>query len=259
MLGRSIWNGYLGFGLVNIPVKVFAATQDREFHFHTLHRECGHRIQLSRYCPSCERRLEASEMVRAYPLGGKYVVIEDSELEALPVKSAKVMQIVSFVEPEEVADPRLPSGAFYILPDKGGEKPFQLLVKAMERTRLTAVVKWAHRGREFITALCPFGGALVAQTIRYPDEVRELPEGSAPQTTFSDEELSLAETLVKALKRPFEHSSFHDEYREALQALIQKKAAGQVIERVEAAAPQPASDLAQSLAASLKALGMEVR
>ncbi|MBE3589697.1 MAG: Ku protein [Firmicutes bacterium] len=227
---RSIWNGALSFGLVHIPVRLFSATEDRDVHFRQLHRADHTPIQYRRHCPACGQDVGPEDIVRGYEyLPGQFVVLEDEDLEQLPLPTQKTMEILDFVRVEEV-DPIYFERSYFIAPAEGGARPFALLRAAMERTGRAGLCRVALRAKERLGLVRLYQGrALVLETLHYPDEIRQ-PEGLEELERLpapSERELVIAEQLVQSLAVPFQPERYRDRYREALQELIERKVAGQ--------------------------------
>ncbi|MFQ5827043.1 MAG: Ku protein [Dehalococcoidia bacterium] len=252
---RSIWKGTISFGMVAIPAKLYTAAEDRRVSFHLVHRECRGRVQLPRWCSNCERKLEPTEIQRVYEYAkGQYVPMEDADFQALPLKTLRTVEVVEFVESGGI-DPRVFEKSYFLAPDEMGGKPFRLLLRAMEETGLLAVGKLAYREREHLSLLRPYGKLLLLHTLFYADELRDPQAIPVPEAAVSEKELSMALSLVKALKTDgFDLSKYQDDYRQALYELIEARIAGEEVERVEVPAPTGAGDLESSLMASIEAI-----
>jgi len=223
--------------------------------FHLVHRDCRSRIQLPKWCPACERKLEPAEIQRVYEYAkGQYVPMEDADFQALPLKTLKTVEVVEFVDPSGI-DPRVFEKSYFLAPDEMGGKAFRLLLRAMEETGLSAVAKLAYREREHLSLLRPYGKLLLLQTLFYADELRDPNAIPVPEVAVSERELSMALNLVNALKTDgFDLCRYEDDYRQALYRMIEARIAGEEIERVEAPAPTEAMELETSLMASIEAI-----
>ncbi|MBX5476333.1 MAG: Ku protein [Clostridia bacterium] len=229
---RSIWNGALSFGLVHIPVRLYAATEDRDVHFRQLHRADHTPIQYRRHCPACGQDVSAEEIVRGYEyLPGQFVVVDDEDLEKLPLPTSKTVEILDFVRVEEV-DPIYFDRSYFLAPAEGGARPFALLRATMGRSGRAGLCRIALRAKERLGLVRLYGDdALVLETLHYPDEIRQ-PAGLEDLRQLpapSERELAIAEQLVQSLSVPFQPERYHDRYREALRDLIERKVAGQEI------------------------------
>jgi DNA end-binding protein Ku len=249
---RSIWNGVISFGMVSIPVKLYTGTESKDISFHMLHKTDNARIKMQRFCPEDERTVEMSEIVRGYEYArDQYVILTEEDFEKLPLPSKHTIELAQFVEAEEI-DPVYYEKTYYLEPDEKGVKPYSLLMRALKEKNLTAVAKIAIRNKERLCALRPMDGTLVLETLFYPDEIRVQKESDVPQVDVSDRELDMAFTLIELLHEPFEPERFRDEYREALQQLIDAKLDG---EEIAVVTPQPTkvTDLMSALKASVAA------
>lgn len=246
---RPIWKGAVTFGLVYIPVKVYTTTDQKDIKFHLLHSACRTPIRYRRYCPSCERDVGQEELVRGYEYEkGRYVVLSEEELENLPGLEARNVALLDFVGRDEV-NPLYYEKAYYLVPVEGGERVYELLRQAMERTKKAAVGRVAMRTKQSPALLWPSGRALVMSLLYYPDEVR--PAEVLPELSYNvhihDNELKMAESLISNLTAPFEPAKYRDEYREALLEAISRKIAGE-----EVAVPPPRAEKVVDLMEALK-------
>jgi len=250
MTARSIWKGAVNFGMVSIPAKLYGAVEDDRVNLHQYHQVCGSRISMPRFCPVCDRKLEAAEIVKGYELGDRFVPLTEADFQSLPLRSVKAIEVVEFIDPGQV-DFRCWGKPYFLKADTAGDKAYKLMMLAMEETGLAAVGKFAYREREHLCLLRPFDGVVALQTLLYAEQLRPYEEFRPKDYAVSDREIELAVALVEAMANPvFEHGKYHDEYRQALERLIEAKAAGEVIEmpKVEEA---PISDVAEALLASL--------
>jgi DNA end-binding protein Ku len=255
-MARAMWSGAISFGMVTIPVQLRAATESKSVHFNQLHAECHSRIQHRLWCPVCERAVERSEVVRGYEYArGQYVVVADEEIEELPVPSRSTIALSAFVDGGKL-DPIYHDSTYFVEPREVGLKPYRLLHEALASSGRVGIASVAMRARERLCALRPLAGALVLDTLLYPDEVRlgELPK--LPAVELSAKEVGMARDLIAALEAPFDPAAYEDRYREALLELIERKVEG----REGVAAPAPAAaaaaepiDLMAALRASVAA------
>jgi DNA end-binding protein Ku len=252
-MARAIWNGVITFGMVSIPVGMYTATQEKDLRFNQIHEKCGSRIKLQKYCPACEKVVEADELVKGYEYSkGQYVYLTDEDFESLPVASKHTIDVVAFVKREEV-DPLYFDKSYYLRAEDVGRKPYKLLMKTLEDKEVVAVAKIAMRQKEQLCLLRPGKGALIMETLYYPDEIREAEVTGMDDIKVDAKELKMAESLVDLLSEEFDPSAFKDEYRVALIDRIEAKAQGQEIR--EAPVPETAKviDLMDALKASLEA------
>ncbi|MEV4677902.1 MULTISPECIES: Ku protein [Actinomadura] len=251
---RSIWKGAISFGLVTIPVKLYSATEQRDVSFHQVHREDGGRIKYKRVCTVDGEEVPYSDIAKGYELpSGEMVILTDEDFADLPLSSSRRIDVLQFVEQEEV-DPIYFAKSYYLEPDAQGAKPYVLLRDALENSGQVAVVKVALRQRESLATLRVRNGVFVLETMLWPDEVR------TPDFPFLDEdieirkqELSMATSLIESMEGEFDPSEYKDAYREALQAVIDAKVEGREVTRPEEAEEEPAADLLSALRASVEA------
>ena len=259
-MARAMWKGAIQFGLVTIPVKLYLATESRAgVSFNMLHEKDLSRIQMKIYCPEDDEVIPRSETVKGYEYApDQYVVITDEDLEKLPLKTVRSIEIEQFVEKDEAEEQiRFVKQSYYLEPDKVGRKAFALLRSVLADNRLSALCKVVIKDREALASLDPFDETMVLSTLYWPDEIRSVKDldVQADGADFKAAEKAMAEQLVAAMTKPFDPADYHDEYREALQELIEAKIEGR--ETVEAPAPEPAKlvDLMAALQASVAAAG----
>jgi DNA end-binding protein Ku len=260
-VARSMWKGAIQFGLVTIPVKLYLATESKtQISFHLLHEKDESRIQMKIWCPEDEKIISRSETVRGYEYADdQYVVITDEDLEKVPLKTVRTIEIEQFVERDGTADDspvRFVKQAYYIEPDKIGRKAFYLLRSVLEDKGLTAVCKVVIKDREALASIDPFNDTMLLTTLHWPDEIRATSELDLPDEDydFKPAEKKMAEQLVAAMTGDFDASQYRDEYREALRAVIEAKIEG----RAPAEIPQEEEagnlvDLMAALEASVNA------
>ena len=235
-MATSVWKGYLSFGLISVPVRLFSAARSEHIALNQLHQECKSRIRQPLYCPTCQRMVERSEIVKGYEYEKEqYVLVEDEDVKKIAPPSASTMEIQAFVKLSDV-DPLYMDASYYMVPEDAGRKAYQLLVKTMEESGRAAIAKLAMHQREYTVLVRPREHGLTLHTLYFADEVRSLPEyGQKDQVQVKPEEIKLAKQLVESLAGEFEPQKYHDEYRERLKALIDAKLQGQEV----AVSPQP--------------------
>ena len=248
---RPLWKGAVSFGLVYVPVKMYAATEKKDVKFNYLHEKCKTPVEYRRYCPYCETEVPMEEIVRGYQYEkGKYVVLKEEDFERLPGAAAKSIDIIDFVDMDEI-DPVFYDKAYYLAPGDGGQKVYQLLKKAMEETGKAAVAKVLIRSKTSLAVLRVAQDTVMMSTMYYPDEVRR-PE-NIPELNYRvelhDNELKMAVSLINNLSTAFEAEKYTNEYRQALMEVIQSKTAGEAID----VPAQPDSEKIVDLMAALKA------
>src|SRR5437899_6181562 len=251
---RPFASGQIAFGLVSIPVKLFSATEASEkISFNMLHKDCSTRIQQQLYCPKDERTIERTETVKGYEFSrGQYVTFNEEELKALEEKSTQTIDISEFV-PREAIDPIYFSKAYHLAPDKGGDRAYTLLSKALEETGRWALAKYAARGKQYLVILRPLGKGMVMQQLYYPNEIRAIEDLDLGDAVIKDSELKMAVQLAEmGASDEFHPENYRDEVAERIKAQIQNKIEGG--EEITAEAEQPRAqviDLMEALKASL--------
>jgi DNA end-binding protein Ku len=259
-VARAMWKGAIQFGLVTVPVKLYLATESKYgVSFHMLHKEDLSRIQMKIYCPEDEQVISRGDTVKGYEYApDKYVVITDEDLEKVPLKTVRSIEIEQFTraESEEDGNVRFVKQAYYLEPDKIGRKAFYLLKQVLEEEGLTAICKVVIKDREALAALDPFGKTLLLTTLHWPDEIRSTGELELPEEDFDFKpaEKQMAKQLVAAMTGEFKAEDYKDQYREALMQIIEQKVEGK-----EVVEPEPAEetgklvDLMAALEASVNA------
>lgn len=250
---HTMWKGAISFGLVNIPVKLYAATEDKDIKMRYLHKECHTPIQYEKRCPTCDRPLESEDIVRGYEYeDGKFVIMEKDEIEALAHEKNKSVEIVDFVELSDI-DPIYFNRSYFIGPNEQGTKPYMLLKQAMEESGRIGLAKITIRSKEHLAAVRVYDKGLILETMYFPDEVREI--GNVPdipeELEVSDKEKKLAKQLIEQLTTKFDPSQYKDERREAMMALIESKISGNEIKVVDEKPKKNVADLMDALQASL--------
>lgn len=252
---HTMWKGAISFGLVNIPVKMFAATEDRDIRFKYLHSKCKTPIKTEKVCPSCNEKIAPEDIVRGYEYEpGHYVIIEDKDIEAIRPKSAKTVEILDFVHLEEI-DPIYFDKSYYLAPqENGGAKAYSLLRRAMEKTGRIAVARITIRDKQSLAVIRVFNNVLILETIYFPDEVRDIKQvpGVPEDVSVDERELQMAEQLIDNLTAQFKPEKYKDDYREALLAMIHQKVEGEEIVSAPEAPQRNVIDLMAALQASLQ-------
>jgi DNA end-binding protein Ku len=248
---RAMWKGAIQFGLVTIPVKLYLATDSKGISFNMLHAKDMSRIQMKTYCPVDEAIISRSETVRGFEWApDQYVVITDEDLERVPLKTVRSIEIELFTKASrDQGTVHFVKSAYYVEPDKVGQKAFALLKSVLADKGLTAICKVVIKDREALAALDPYQKTMLLTTLHWPDEIRSTAELDLPdeQVEFKPAEKAMAEQLVAAMTGEFEPEEYHDEYREALMRVIQEKVEGKEI--AEAPEPVPAGKLVDLMAA----------
>jgi DNA end-binding protein Ku len=250
-VARAMWKGAIQFGLVTIPIKLYLATESKGISFNMLHKDDLSRIQMKVWCPVEDEPISRSDTVKGFEYSpGEYVVITDEDLERVPLKTVRSIEIEQFTKAErDDAAVRFVKSAYYVEPDKIGRKAFYLLKSVLEDEGLTAICKVVIKDREALAALDPFGDTMLMTTLHWPDEIRSTAELDLPdeEFDFKPAELAMAKQLVGAMTGEFDPAQYKDEYREALQSIIDAKVDGQ--ETVEVEAPEEGGKLIDLMAA----------
>lgn len=253
---RPTWKGAISFGLVNVPILLYTAARSEDVRFNQLHASDMSRIKMRRFCDAEDVEVPGGEIVKGYELGpDQYVVVTQDELEALAPTVTRGIEIEEFVSLDQI-DPVYFENSYYLVPDKGGAKPYALLLKAMREANRVALGRVVMRQKQYLVALRPAGDALAMATLYYADEVvaQDDLDGLPGEVDFSDRELAMAAQLIEALAADFDPTKYRDEYREKLLELIDQKAAGEVVATPEPEeAPARVIDLMAALEASIAA------
>jgi DNA end-binding protein Ku len=224
---QAIWKGTISFGMVTIPIKVYSATEEKDISFRQVHTEDGGRIRYRRVCEKDGQEVPYSDIGRGYELpDGRMMILTSDDFAQLPLPTAKSIEVLEFVPIADV-DPLYFAKGYYLAADGPGAKPYVLLRDALSSTQQCALVKVAIRTRETLALLREKDGALVLQTMLWPDEVRSS-EFAVPdaEVTVRDQERAMAEAYIATLEGEFDPTRYHSEYREALEALVEAKASG---------------------------------
>jgi DNA end-binding protein Ku len=251
----TVWKGFISFGLVSFPVRLFSAARAESVHFHMLHRKDLSRVKEVWYCAEENKPIERSDIAKGYEISkGKYVLVEDEELQKIAPATATTMDIIQFVDSDEV-DPIFFETSYYVAAEEKTEKPYALFTAALTETKQDAIAKIAMHNREHVVLIRPADGALVLHTLYYPAELHSVNKSEAPKAKYTAKELALAKNLVTHLKEAFKPNQFKDEYRENVERLIEQKRKGQKITAVEHPEKAPVIDLMEALKRSLQSKG----
>ncbi|MCZ2074531.1 MAG: Ku protein [Bryobacteraceae bacterium] len=251
-MASTVWKGYITFGLISIPVRLFAAARGERVSFNQIHAPCNTRIKQQIFCPTCERTIERSEIVKGYAIDkDRYVTVEDDELKKIAPSSTETMEILEFVKLDEI-DPLYFDTSYYIVPEDPGKKAYQLLLETMKRTGFAALAKVGMHQREYTVVIRPKAEGLTMHTMYYEDEVRAVPEyGRQTNVELKPQEIQLAEQLVASLASPFEPAKYHDEYQKRVLELIEAKGEGMQVTATPQRKLAPVIDLMAALQKSL--------
>jgi DNA end-binding protein Ku len=249
----STWKGYLAFGLISIPIRLSPAARTERISFNQLHKVCHTRLKQPLFCPTCDRMVERSEVEKGYEHEkGQYLLFTQEELDEVEPETAHTMEILEFVKLDEV-DPVYFDASYYIAPEEAGQRAYQLLTEAMEKSGYAGIAKIAMHNREYIVIIRPREHGLTLHTMFYSNEIRaEAEYGRADKGQIKDQERTLAQQLIESLAAPFEPDKYHDTYQAGLQSLIEAKGSGRKITAMpHAQAKAPVIDLMEALKKSL--------
>lgn len=222
---RSIWKGAVAFGLVNVPVKVYSATEDHDISLHQVHDKDGGRIKYQRRCEVCGKIVDYEHIDKAYDDGDRTVILTDEDLSTLPEERSREIEVVEFV-PSDQLDPIMFERSYFLEPDSQSTKAYALLRRTLEETDRTAIVHFSLRQKSRLGALRVRGDVLMLQSLLWDDEVREANFSALDKTVrITDKELQMSKSLVKSFEADFEPDRFSDEYQEQLRELIDAKLA----------------------------------
>lgn len=252
---RSLWSGSLSFGLVNVPVKVVTAVRQKELKFHQVHESDGGRIRYKRVCEVDGKEVPYEEISKMSEEGGAPVLITEEDLAAVKAERSDLIEITDFVKLDQV-DPLYFEKPYYLVPDKGGEKAYRLMVEAMQDKGQVAIAKIVFRDRERLVAVRPLGRALTMSMMNYGDEVilPEDLEGVPEAGKTPKKEIDMAKRLIEELASDFEPTKYKDEHRERLLDLIATKREGGILMPVPKGKHETTTDLTAALEASLAAI-----
>jgi DNA end-binding protein Ku len=252
---RTIWNGSINFGLVNIPIGLAVAQQRKDVSFRTLHRECGTPIKQKRWCPVHERDVEADELVKGWEFTkGQFVMVEESDFEAVALQRSQSVDIDRFVSLDDV-DPIYFDRTYYLSPADAPaqRRPYVLLLRAMQEANVAAIGKFVLWGKENLCLIRPLGEALALETLFFAEDIRPRAEidDAVGETEVNDPELDMARQLVSSLVGEFVPEEFENVYRGELRAMLEAKLEGKEITAPEPAPVAPVIDLMDALKQSV--------
>jgi DNA end-binding protein Ku len=250
-MATTVWKGHITFGLISIPVRMFAAARGERISFNQLHNVCHSRLKQPLFCPVCNRAVERSEVEKGYEYEkDQYVLFSEGELEKIQPPTAKVMEILEFVKLQEI-DPLYLDASYYVSPEDAGLKAYQLLMKAMQESGYAAIAKLYMHQREHIVIIRPGSKGLTLHTMFYSSEIRAAESIPADKTELKDQEKKLAEQLIESLAAPFEPQKYSDEYQNSVRGLIEAKRQGKEVTEVAQPHLAPVVDLMEALKKSL--------
>ena len=243
-MAASVWSGYLTFGLISMPVRLFSGARGNHISFNMLHRTDNTRVKQQLWCPHDERVVERSEIVKGYEYRkGEYVIVEPEEIKKIEPKTAKAMEILEFVKASDV-DPIYFESSYFLVPEEAGRRPYALLCQALQETDYVAIAKLTMHNREYTVFLRPYNGGMMLHTMYYSEEVRQLENFGRPDVELKDAEVKVAHQLIEALAGEFDPEKYHDTFEENLKTLIKARLEGKEVTEVEKPRkPAPVVDL----------------
>lgn len=251
-MAATVWKGYITFGLITIPVRLFTAARTERVSFNQIHEVCGRRIKQQTFCPHCDRVVERSELVKGFEVEkDRFVIVKDEEVKNVAPPSSDNMEIVEFVKADGI-DPIYFDASYFMVPEEAGKKAYYLLLQTMKKSGFSAIAKITMHQREYTVVVRPHADGLLLHTMFYQEEVREIPEFRRDENIqVKPQEVALAEKLVEGLAADFDPSKYHDEYQGQLKAMIEAKREGLQIEEPAPRKRAPVIDLMQALQKSL--------
>ena len=253
-MASSVWKGSLSFGLLTIPIRLFTAARSERTALHQIHRECHTRIKQPLFCPSCNRQVDRSEVVRGFEYEkGQYALIDNDDIKKITPKSGKTMEIMAFVKEEQI-DPIYFDSSYFALPDKDSEKAYLLLMKTLEDTKRVGIATVTMHQREYTVFIRPRSNGLTIHTMYFANEIRHV-QGYGKidkDIKLKPQEIKLAEQLVETLSEDFKPEKYHDTFQENLKALIEAKQQGKTVVAEEKPGRAPVIDMMEALKRSLK-------
>lgn len=248
---HTLWKGSISFGLVNVPIKMHAATENKDFQFNYLHKECHNRVRYIKTCPSCEVEVKGEDLVKGYEYEkDHYVIIEQDELASLEKAASRSIDILDFIDLKEI-DPIYYQKSYYLSPEEAAQKAYRLLCQAMADTGKVAIARLTMRSKQHLACLRVLNeNVLVLETMYYPAEIRNM-EVSWDHVSPTETELAMARQLIENLATTFEPDKYRDEMHEQMKELIEKKIAGESYKVTAPPEPGKVIDLMEALRASI--------
>jgi DNA end-binding protein Ku len=252
----STWRGFVSFGLISFPVRLFPAARTSRVQLHQLHSVCNTRLRQPLFCPTCNRLVDRSEVVKGYENEeGKYVIINKEEINRIMPESGRAMEILAFVKMAEI-DPIFFDSSYFLVPEDAGKKPYQLLMRTLQDTHKVGIAKVTMHQREYTVFLRPYDHGIAIHTMYFANEIREAPGyGKTDGIKLNPKEIKLAEQLVESLSEEFDIKKYHDDFETRLRALIAAKQKGREVESIPHPQRTPVIDMMTALKKSLAKSG----
>ena len=258
-MASATWRGSLSFGLLTIPIRMYPAARRQRTYLHQLHNKCHTRLKQPLFCPTCNRIVNRDEVVKGYEFEeGQYVLVDQEDLKKITPKSGKIMEILAFVKQDQI-DPVYLDSSYEALPEKDVDKPYQVLLKALEDTNMVGIAKVTMHQREYTVFIRPRNHGITIHTMYFQNEIRDVEGyGQKPKDLqIKPQEIKLAEQLIESLSEDFKPQLYHDTFQEQLKALVESKEKGRTF--TEKAAPKRAKviDMMDALKKSLEQAGAD--
>jgi DNA end-binding protein Ku len=258
-MASATWRGSLSFGLLTIPIRLYPAARRQRTYLHQLHNACHTRLKQPLFCPTCNRIVNRDEVVKGYEFEeGQYVLVDQEDLKKITPKSGKIMEILAFVKQDQI-DPVYLDSSYEALPEKDVDKPYQVLLKALEDTNMVGIAKVTMHQREYTVFIRPRNHGITIHTMYFQNEIRDVEGyGQKPKDLqIKPQEIKLAEQLIESLSEDFKPQLYHDTFQEQLKALVESKEKGRTF--TEKAAPKRAKviDMMDALKKSLEQAGAD--
>ena len=255
-MASPAWKGFISFGLVSIPIRLYPAARSSRVALHQLHKKCKTRLRQPLFCPTCNRIVDRSEVVKGYEFEkGQYTILTAEDIKQITPASARTMEILAFVNESEI-DPLYFESSYFVVPEAEGRKAYQLLLKTMQDTKRVGIAKVTMHQREHTVFLRPYHSGIALHTMYFANEIRQAPGfGETENVKITPQEIKLAEQLVENLSEHFNLSKYHDEFEERLQALLEAKQKGREITPVRTPERAPVIDMMAALKKSLEKSG----
>jgi len=256
LMATAVWKGMISFGLVSIPIRLYAAARPKRTNLHQIHKASNTRVKQPLFCPTCNRIVDRSEIVKGYEYeDGQYVFIDNEDIKKITPPSGKIMEILTFVEQDSV-DPIYFESSYLVMPEEHAEKPYSLLIKALNDTKKMGVAKITMHQREYTVFIRTRNNGLTIHTMYYVNEIAEVPGyGKDLDVKLKPDEVKLADQLVESLSAPFRPEAYRDEFQERLNELIEAKLKGKTVAVAPKPGKAPVIDMMEALKKSLAAHG----
>lgn len=247
---HTLWKGSISFGLVNVPVKMHAATESQEFKFNYLHKKCQNRIRSIKKCPTCEMEVDTADLVKGYEYEkDRYVILNEEDLAALEQPMSRSIDIMDFIDLQEV-DPIYYQKSYFLSPEETAQKAYRLLCQAMEESGKVALARVTMRSKQHLACLRVFEQGLVMETMHYPEEIRHM-DLVWDRVALTEAEMTMARQLIDNLARPFEPDKYQDELHEQMAQLIESRVSGETFKVEAPTKGRKVVDLMEALRASI--------